>query len=360
MTNFKIGCNFDYSLIDGIVELNKINENIQINELFGSDRDHAYLAARPVFRLPNISNDCLDKYVKKCKDSGIKFNYTMNNIYPGSKRLLNTKKHEILDYIKYLIYIGVDIITISNPILAEFIREVSDVINIEVSTITHIDSVTQIRVWKDRYNINKVCNNLNKNRSIRFLKAATKYCNENNIIFNLMVNEFCGNGGGSGNSSYGTGCIYRDSCYLCHAENSSPEDDLLFNRFPSAYCSSSRCNDSTWLKMKFIRPEDINKYNKIGINNFKITGRTGKTKYILKTAESYIKQSLEGNLLNLWKPLETIHSNEDELSFQHSNYIDNSKLDNFIDFWFNNEDHDCDIEICGETCNYCNLIASSL
>ena len=356
MIYYKIGCNFDYRLIDGVLRLNEINKAAQINEFYGSDRRHALLTARPAFRLPDIDERYIERFVRRCTDAGIDFNYTLNTMYPGSKRLLASSKTELSNFIKFLDGIGVKIVTVTNPLLAIFVRKVSETIEIEVSTIAHIDAVTQIKAWRDQLGATRVCGNLLKNRCVRFLRNAARYCIQNGITLNLMVNEFCGVGGAAEGDAqpYGTHCIYRDSCYLCHAENTSCEDDELFGFYPMGYCISSRSDPSIWLKMPFIRPEDIEQYWKIGINHFKITGRTGTTEYILKVAEAYIKGSWDGNLLALWKPLETIFTGENELTFKQPYFIDNKQLSGFVDHWFENEEHDCASELCGETCTYCN------
>lgn len=73
-------------------------------------------------------------------------------------------------------------------------------------------------------------------------------------------------------------------------------------------CIQSRFKATDGIKMNFIRPEDLKLYNTIGINHFKITGRTGSTDYILKVARAYADGYLDGNVLELWKHLETITS----------------------------------------------------
>ncbi len=353
MIYYKVGCNFDLALIDGLKNLNEINSSAKVYEVYGSDREHSFLAARPAFRLPNISMKYLANYVKKCINSNINFNYTLNSMYSGSKRFLKEQKKEIIKFIKFLEDIGVKTITVSNPLLAILVREATKNIEIEVSTIAHIDTITQIKAWKEYFNISKICNNLLKNRSFKFLKSASSYCRKNNIDINLMVNEFCTIGSSKIDNIYSTHCIYRDSHYLCHSENITKEDDMLFNLYPINFCIKARTHPVSWLQSLFIRPEDIKYYNRVGINHFKITGRTGNTDYILKITKAYLNQSWDGNLLALWKPLETILTDKKELAFKYPCYINNKDLNRFILHWINNTDHDCSIEVCGETCNYC-------
>ena len=238
--------------------------------------------------------------------------------------------------------------------MAEIIRRVSDKIGIEVSTIAHLDSLTQIKIWQELYGITKICIGLNKNRDINFLSAAARYCNEHDIVLTLLANEFCGNGITESDEIKGaTGCIFRDHCYQLHSAGYQKETKL-HKDYPMGMCIASRKSKSVWLKMNYIRPEDIKRYNEIGIDRFKLTGRTGSTAHLQEIMRAYMKESYDGNLLGLWKHLETIKEEKEE-SFRPQVYIDNKKLDGFVDYWFENRNHICANEICGETCKYCDL-----
>lgn len=357
MNNFKVGVNFDFNLLNDIISLNKQSEKGKITELYGSIRAHAKLAARPDFRLPDATPIDLENYVRIAKENGIDFNYTLNSILPyGAKAEIFENRFAIAELVKYLEAIGVYRITVANPLLLEIIRNYANSeIETEISTIAHIDTITQIKYYHEKYNVNKVCGNLNKNRDFEFLEKAAKYCNKNGIIYELMANEFCGVGG----KDYATHCIYRDSCYLCHATNSTFDDTTTFDSYPMNICTDSRnLNISNWLKLKWIRPEDLIYYNKIGLNYFKITGRTGSSEYIRKTIKAYFDCSYDGNLIELWKPLESIKPGTKESEVKNF-YIDNKKLNGFLDMWatqnpFTKSYHKCDNEVCGETCRYCN------
>lgn len=350
MIKYKLGCNFDIALIDSIKKLNDKYEHSKITEVYGSTREFAFLAARPAFRLPDISFGFFEDYIKQLNAIGVSFNYTMNSITFSSRQTLMRNRTQISHLVDLLAHIGVKRITVANPILFEIIGHRPN-IEIEISTIAHIDTITQIKYLKDNYNVTKICGNLLKNRNIKFLKAAAKYCNANGIQYECMTNEFCGVGG----NDYTTHCLYRDSCYILHFYDKTKDDVLnYFDQYPMRYCMTSRNVDPVnWLRLQWIRPQDIQRYVDIGITNFKITGRTGTTEYIKKIAEAYMSQKWEENLLALWKPLETIYSEENELDFNHSTYINSTKLDKFLDHWFNNLDHDCSNEVCGDTCKYC-------
>lgn len=351
MKQFKIGCNFDEDLIKISDDLNKEYEGkSKIVEMYGSDRNHGVLAGRPNWRLQDISLDFLESYVKKCLDKDITFNYTMNSIFPYMRKSdLYDHKKEIQDFVKHLESIGVYRITVASPILALIIREVSN-IELELSTIAHVDTVTQLKYYHETFGINKICGSILKNRNKEFLKKAAGYCKENGVIYELMVNEMCGVGG----EGYATHCAYRDSCYICHAMTVTKEENLLFDNYPMKFCMGSRNgNEESWLKMRWVRPEDLHYYEDLGLNHFKLTGRTGSTEYLAKVAKAYMSESYEGNLIGLWKPLETIYNGKSEKEESLQDCIDNKKLDGFLDHWFDGKGFECENELCGTTCNYC-------
>ena len=70
-------------------------------------------------------------------------------------------------------------------------------------------------------------------------------------------------------------------------------------------------------------------------------------------AEAYLSRSWEGNLLQLWKPLETIYNHQNELDQEHNVQIPNKTLNKFVGKWFSGEGFRCEEELCGTTCRYC-------
>lgn len=360
INHFKIGYNFNPLMIDVIADLNeKYKGKSRIVEVYGSDRAHAKYAARPEFRLQDIDIHVLERHIKELRDElGVEFNYTMNTIFPGSKQDVVEDMEDMRAWIAKLIDIGVGRITVANPLVLEVIRSVSDTIPVEISTVAHIDAVSQIKFYHEKYGIDKVCGNLMLNRNFTKLRAMAEWCNKNDVMLDLMVNEFCGNGSGQ----YATHCIYRDSCYLCHATEVTKEDAELLNTYPMNRCMQSRDVDAAcWLKMRFIRPEDLHFYRSAGINHFKITGRTGTTEYLKMVVEAYCAEDYDGNLLGLWKNLDTIYNGKSESETDNEIYVDNKKLNGFLHKWVYH-DWRCDEKNCGApeggafsaNCNYCN------
>lgn len=349
----KVGCIFSDEYLDFIKEMNRVNKSTQIFEVYGSTAENAFLTARSRYRLPQYERNSFERYVSAARDIKVEFNYTMNSSYIGSLKEIYDKRKLIKDYIKYLVDIGVATITVSLPMVAEFIREVDDKIGIEVSTIAHIDSIAQIQMWREKYGITKVCNNVMKNREIDFLCRVSGYCREQNIILTLIANEFCSIGSNNAINCAG-GCIYRDHCYSLQSEGYTKDDLMKMNGYPMSICDESRKKTVTWLKSNFIRPEDMSLYNEIGINHFKITGRTATIDFMRKVVKAYMRQNWEGNLIELWSNISHLSKEVQENQSENTCFILNKSLDGFLDYWFQNRQQMCAKELCGTTCTYCN------
>lgn len=358
---YKVGCNFDPELINVIKELNKKYKNHgRIVELFGSDRDTEEVTARPGWRLPKISKEYFADYVKKLNDIGVKFNFTMNSIIPyGSKVEMVKHKKDIQDLVKWLESIGVYRLTIANPEILIMVREVSN-IEVEMSCITHIDTVTQMKYYHETFGVNKFCCSILKNRNKEFLIRAQDYCNRNGCILEIMCQEMCGVAGiDNQGSHYATHCVFRDSCYICHACNRTKEESMLDNNYPMSYCMSARSSTpEAWLRMRWIRPEDQKIYReKTGVNYFKLSGRTGTTEYLEYIMNAYMSETYDGNLLGLWKPLSSIYDGKTELKSKTDIDIPNKKLDGFINKWMDGNGWECENHECGYSCRYCEQFA---
>lgn len=354
-----IGWNGDTELLPKLSALNdRYRGKNQITKVYGSIQRHAQFAARPEFRLPNMSLGEFGDHVAVAHEFGIEFNYTLNASYVGAKNQIDQIKGALEKTLEELASVGVDRLIISNPMVLEIIHRMGmgNMFALEISTIAHIDTVMQIEALKSMYPmIDVVCGNLLKNRDFRFLKAATDFCSQNGITYEILANEFCSTGFKGG----GTHCVFRDSCYDCHCTNKSKEDATSYYNYPMGNCMASRSQEGAdWLRSSFVRPQDMEVYANIGgVTQFKVTGRTGTTDYLVLMAEAYLSEVWEGNLLELWKPLETIYrEGATEAEHKHRFNIPTERLDGYLNAWVTPvEPIDCTITRC-EDCHYCDDI----
>lgn len=138
-----------------------------------------------------------------------------------------------------------------------------------------------------------------------------------------------------------------------------------------------------YIKSPWIRPEDVKEYENIGVEHFKITERDFPTAEIIKRVKAYSEREYNGNLLDLiqghgWnisKEQLSIKGNDKKLTSKNEIikeickirglgcerkypkhiYIDNQKLNGFIDYF--------KAGYCNGNCfncNYCKKIANNV
>lgn len=346
MIKYKVGYNFDDSIVKHIESLNKASEKAKITSVYASAHSDAWLSARPAHRLPFVEYNELKYHINMLHSIGVEFHYTLNATYIGSKKDILSRLNDIICTIKRLEEANVDAFIISHPLIMDIVAQNSS-IPITVSSAANIYSANQIGYLSEKFRCVSVCMAPNFNRDIAKLEKMQANIKPINCTLELIVNELCGLGFNSGLSS--TPCIYRESCFDFHSQNTTKQDELLLGKYPQGICISNRdlFDDTLWAKLRIIRPEDIMLYTSIGIENFKITGRTAKTDDLLRVISAYMKFDFDGDLSELWY-----------MDGKHKT-IKNKSLFGILDYWFDNRSHCCDQEMCGVSCNYCNQFVKS-
>ncbi len=337
---YKVGYNFDSRLIGAIRRLNALSDFAKIKSVYASSSEFDWLTARPKYRLPEVSLREIESHIKQLHTENIKFYYALNAPYIGSKASLAEKESDIIDFVRRLEDAAVDGVIVTHPLLAEIVKKNSEM-EITLSSIANIFSANQIETYRQLYGVHSFCLSPYFNREIGRLIRIQKNISANNCDLELIVNELCGLG-----FLYGEGmspCIFRESCFICHSENATCNEEDLMGGYPQNICMVNRngCKSSFWCKLRFIRPEDIPRYAGVGICKFKITGRTASTEDILRVLKAYMTFDFDGDVSSLWYMKGAAKT------------IGNKELDGMADFWFSEASHSCDDEICGVTCRYC-------
>jgi collagenase-like PrtC family protease len=173
-----------------------------------------------------------------------------------------------------------------------------------------------------------------------------------------------------------TGCPYKKyhGNYLSHTSqsNNSTSNQLLVDMCYLKCTSYILENPVELIKACWIRPEDLQYYEDIGIKNFKLTDRNKNTPALVKTALAYYNRSYDGYLSDLLSLADSSHFLSPNFQvifesgvFSDSSFLDaiklysyrkfkikNERLDGFIKFFVNNE-IDCLNTNCGSECQHC-------
>ncbi|MDR0606364.1 MAG: U32 family peptidase [Bacteroidales bacterium] len=351
-----VGTKWDYDYI------HLFNE-IGVKEMFGSFRWSNLGTSRGGAVLPEVDVDFSKKYITKLHSLDMEFCYTMNSSCLGNKEFDPKHIKQMMTDFELLGEIGVDSITITIPSLIEIIRRNLPNVKIKCSVINQIGSVQSVQYFTEYLGVDEFVLGVDFNRNFKAIESIRKATNKK---IEMLVNESC---------LYH--CPYRMYHYNM-AAHASKSDDPFNGKFID-YCIMNCMKQRVFshreiIKGRFVRPEDIHIYEDYGIDRFKISSRHMPSEWAYRSAKAYSERKYEGNLSDIISPVamaipkESLHpmpgltEEENErlryaLSFEAPNiYIDNSRLNGFLDFWINKKS-DCDYMQCGTECDYCGKIA---
>lgn len=352
-----VGTNWSPRLIEEI-------KSPYVKEMYGSLNMSPVGTGRPSFILAKPTEKEFGEYIQRIHSKGMEFNYLLNGACMGNMEYDKKTHQELIRHISWANDMGVDSVTVTIPYLIEIIKNQFPDIKVKASVIATINSVNRAKYFED-LGVDSMMLDFNINRDFNLLKKIRKSVK---CELTLLLDDPC---------LYQ--CPYRYYHYnlLAHSTH-------VFNPLGGFYvdyciikCTSQRLNNpAEIIKARWIRPEDLHEYEKIGMDSFKISGRRMSTKWILNAVNAYSSRRYDGNLTDILDAVtpgveEDVESpqyrtliegseeflNREKLLRLHQlhpckPYVDNRALDGFLEFF---KTKNC-ISECGE-CNYCKKIA---
>jgi len=251
--------NFDFRLLKRLKG--------KVHDTYGSLNCDPYETVLPDYTLPRLKINKLKDYIKYSHDSGIKFDYVMNHPY----LTLNKERMSFLDKLND---IKVDIITLTSPEIISFVKRQYP-IKISTSVACNIDSLDKAMIYKE-LGCNIVCICHSKNYDLEFINLVKS---KTGLAIKILVNNICL-----------SGCPYVQE----HFEKVDYFEKQIIK------CLKIKLNNIDVLKRGgFIHPNDIKKYEDLGVDFLKIGGRTKPSGWIANCVEAYAKRNYNGNCFSL-------------------------------------------------------------
>jgi collagenase-like PrtC family protease len=363
MLTFSVATNWDDNLIR---EIETLDPQHRVTEIFGKLASDFVGGARTTYTLSFVSKKNVSRYIKLVKDTGREFNYLLNASCLDNREFTRAGQIQIRKLLSWLDSIGVDVITVANPYLGYLVRNRYPKFKLAISSHALVDSVSKAKFWAEEIGANSIT--LSSHRINRAFPSLKKIRSQVNCKLQLIANQLC---------LYSCPLSIYHTTFLSHASQTHHPlrgygiDWCLINCRYKLLTQPEELIKSNW-----IRPEDVRYYEDIGIDSLKITDRARNTQNIIYTLKTYLTRKFDGNLLDLLLPKNSLSSRKlflrglrfffhplhinifkltkfRQLFSDIGIYVDNHKLDGFLDYFFEGK---CKPNDC-EGCNYCRSIA---
>lgn len=360
MITLSVPTNWEEALLD-------VYTSGQISEVYGKLAEDAVGGGRPAFSVTNVNRKKARKYISSVRERNCRFNYLLNSSCLGGREYTRRGLRDIYELLEWISGAGVDTVTVSIPFLAELIRSNFRDLKINVSVMAQVDSLKKALFWED---LGVSCITLLHTKVTRDFKLIEQIRNRVKCDLALMANNHC------------IPDCPREAYHgtmSSHASQSGPLQGNFILDYCLMACRLNKIvNPHLFISSSWIRPEDVDIYEKRGIDRIKIVDRRLQSGELKRIIEAYINRKYDGNMLDLFPTLGpaspqqlsnlllrlkhlkgNITKNVSLLAKLHrilasqDIYIDNRALEGFIDFFLVN---DCRSLSCGE-CRYCHRIA---
>lgn len=334
MKYFSVPADFKKETIDEYNRLNNTYQDSRVIETYGNITIGSSLeSGRSVDVLPQVDIGHLRQYVEYSRQKNIDFSYTINSPHMNSREFTHKGMLEIWSFLGELHRAGVSSLTISLPSLVEIIKSTGYDFKLKASVICEITNPNKAEFYK-KLGFDRIVADESINRDFQTLKRIRETFGDK---LEIIVNTIC----------------HKDCPYRMFHYNQVASDSISVSSKASSNYYSHRCmlrryeSPSNFLKLSWVRPEDIRYYTGIGVHYFKLQGRQAVLKgNPVQAVEFYFKESYNGNLLDLL-----------EIFGPHSKFrinIDNRSLDGFLEPYYQQDyfcKHDC------RHCKHCDLYA---
>ena len=357
-----LATNWDDQLLDNYNEINAECSG-QITEVFGSLRNSIVGNARPTLCLPEVSPEEARRHIERAHQHGIKFNYTFNAVCTSGMEYQEEYQKKVLAYLDEVVSMGIDSIVVAIPYYLEMIKAKYPGLQVKVSANSHVDTLNKLKIWEELgADVIVLCDSIN--RDFPLLKRTLEV---SNVELELLTANSC---------LFHCPYQYYHQGLVCHMSQSEHPMNGVYMDYPVMHCTMEKFSKpENLIRSRWIRPEDVAQYEELGFKRFKIGARQASTEWNTRVARAYASRSYDGNLLEILQGLEPIADIDKKRvegigegqwalfkggveAFSDASellYVDNKKLDGFLEFYKTNT---CRYNCID--CKYCKSIADKV
>lgn len=280
-----VACNFDDELLPKLA-------GFPVYEIYGKvTKDYAG-GGRPSFYLPKVDQKKVEQTVREAHSRDVEFNYLLNASCMGNAEYTREGQREIRKTLDWVAAIGCDSVTVGQIYLLQMIKKCYPKLKVRISAHRFTDSVRKARFWEDH---GADCIVLNETAFAREFAALRAIREAVKCDLSLIVNNSC-----------------RQDCAIAgtHASSLSHGSQHQKGRKPSfpldyhmLFCLDYRLREPVnYIRANWIRPEDLHHYEAMGFTNFKIVERNTPTPELIRRVKAYSERRYDGNFFDLVLP----------------------------------------------------------
>lgn len=332
---------------------------LPVYSVFGKLQRDLVGGGRPAGILPPVDWAGMARHIALAHELGFRFNYLWNATSLGDAEYSPAYVAEMEEQLRRLTDIGIDGLVVGLPWMIDLAKGVEPCLEVTVSSLIDVVSPREAKQF-EAMGADAIVLHHAANRDFRVLREirASVGCD-----LELILNN---------------SCVYQCPYSNCHHVSPSFHSRLgspPLLEYELFWCAGRHARDGAEIiRSRWIRPEDLQVYEGIGYDRFKIAGRGRDSAWLLRAARAYAARSHPGDLTEIISmsqhaPLGLARQRAAETEGRHAAEwgavaadlapiahlgIDNGQIPgDFLQFFTT---HDCNTLSC-RACGYCEQVA---
>ena len=257
--------------------------DLPVKAFFGGFPVQLTGAGRPPQILPPVTPERFREHIDLVHRHHREFIATVNSNDLGLKEYGPGYLERFLREVGQLLDLGVDGFVVALPALIEAIRTSWPDVPISVSTFARIRTVTQAEYFLKMGARTIILEEAN--RDFRLIRGLVRLGAE----VEILVNQSCL-----------PSCPFRGHHLNTSSLASQPDAPCPTFEYPILECGLEYVRDpSKIVSGIFVRPEDLEVYEEVGVHRFKVSGRNRSTDWLIRSATAYARKSYPGDLADI-------------------------------------------------------------
>jgi len=278
-TSLIIPCLWSEELLTAVQSVSGAYDDIEIGEMYGAVSGESVGHGRPTYAVPEISRVNALKYRRSVNKTGLKYTYLLNAPFRMSK----ASERSVLDYLDWVVNdFGADSVMISSYDLMEVVRKRFPQIPIFISSIAGVASVRDLKQYM-KISPTRVVLSYDANREFEELAQICDYSQRYGVDVELILADRCIRN-----------CDKKEQHYIHLLTDTNGN-----RKFPTTCSTRMFMRPREFVKAPFIRPEDLEVYENLGVRHFKLVGRTKTAPWVIKALNAYVRRCYDGNLMEV-------------------------------------------------------------
>lgn len=277
---FELACNWDTELIEGIKGYAPL-------ELFGGMPGSLIAGGRASFVAPEVTEEQVASYIAATHEAGHSFNFLLNASCLDNREYRRDEYHRILDHIGWVESTGADSVTVTIPYLLQLIKKHYPKLKVYVSSWARVENVRKAQFFRDM-GADSIVLSEEITRDFKTMEAIRKAVDCKLVV---IANPGC---------LYGCPRSYYHANVMTHGSQGGHESEGFLVDHCYFSCTMEKVTNPVELvKIRWIRPEDVEDYEMAGIDSLKIIDRYKTTEALMSYLKAYTERRYDGNIIDL-------------------------------------------------------------